>query len=401
MAKKFKWLVPILILLLVLVPLLGSISCTPEQQLYYIVRSIICGIEIFEDGNYQGVTEKVVGWLECVFLGTTTEAVHTFDFKLPGSLVPGASSAMAASEVPDITVSYKGPVVDGGRYEVRLSRATELGQVATMQNDNQTFEGTVVLEVSSEPFVPVPNHPPVADAGPDQTVFAPLGSPVEVTLDGSGSYDPDGDPLTYTWTWDGHVAHGVSPTIELPILYTTITLVVNDGKVDSEPDTVDVFVGHAAFDAYFESLTPRSGDAPLTMTFINLSTGGALPYVSAVWVWDDGTAPGTTAVDFGDTITHTYTTPGSYVPSLTITDSSVPPCFSVEYKEPDYIVVGPGVPPDILAYYRGLDGDPTDVSDEDLLQAAYDWANHIIPGPEFSTWLTDTELLELAYEWAS
>jgi len=59
----------------------------------------------------------------------------------------------------------------------------------------------------------------------------------------------------------------------------------------------------------------------------------------------------------------------------------------------------PPAPP-VFAYYRGLDGDPTDVSDEDLLHAAYDWANHVIPSG-FTTWLTDTELLQLAVEWAS
>jgi len=219
--------------------------------------------------------------------------------------------------------------------------------------------------------------------------------PATVTLDGSGSYDPDGDPLTYTWTWDSYVAHGVSPTIELSLGGATITLVVNDGKVDSEPDTVDVFVKREPCDAYFETTTPRSGPGPLTVTFINLSTGGILPYVSAVWDWDDGTAE-TGAANYGETITHTYCG-GSYSPRLTITDSGVPPCISIETKEAYYIVVSG--PCNILAYYRGLDGDPTDVSDEDLLQAAYDWANHVIPYC-FSTWLTDIELLQLAYEWA-
>jgi subtilase family serine protease/flagellar hook assembly protein FlgD/fibronectin type 3 domain-containing protein len=39
------------------------------------------------------------------------------------------------------------------------------------------------------------NHAPVAEAGPDQRV----GTGVQVTLDGSASYDQDGDPVTYAW----------------------------------------------------------------------------------------------------------------------------------------------------------------------------------------------------------
>lgn len=39
------------------------------------------------------------------------------------------------------------------------------------------------------------NDAPVADAGPDQLGI----QPGAVTLDGSGSYDPDGDPITFQW----------------------------------------------------------------------------------------------------------------------------------------------------------------------------------------------------------
>ena len=42
-----------------------------------------------------------------------------------------------------------------------------------------------------------PNTKPIARAGPDQS--APVGA--IVVLDGSGSSDAEGDPLTYAWSW--------------------------------------------------------------------------------------------------------------------------------------------------------------------------------------------------------
>jgi len=92
------------------------------------------------------------------------------------------------------------------------------------------------------------NEPPIANAGLDQTVYVtPPSTTAQVALDVSGSYDPNNDdPLTYIWTWASNSATGVSPTIELPLGISTVTLVGNDGKVDSEPDTIDITVEQAA-----------------------------------------------------------------------------------------------------------------------------------------------------------
>jgi hypothetical protein len=85
-------------------------------------------------------------------------------------------------------------------------------------------------------------NPPVANAGPDQTVEDGEDYMASITLDGSGSSDSDEDPLSYIWTWNGDSATGVSPTILLPLGTTTITLVVNDGTANSEPDNVTITV---------------------------------------------------------------------------------------------------------------------------------------------------------------
>jgi RHS repeat-associated protein len=88
------------------------------------------------------------------------------------------------------------------------------------------------------------NLPPVADAGPDQAVAVTD----TVSLDGSASFDPDLDPLTFDWsflsipagsaaTLSDRTAVDPSFTADLPGIYV-VQLIVNDGTVDSPPDTV-------------------------------------------------------------------------------------------------------------------------------------------------------------------
>ncbi|HUT32039.1 MAG TPA: right-handed parallel beta-helix repeat-containing protein [Planctomycetota bacterium] len=111
------------------------------------------------------------------------------------------------------------------------------------------------------------NRPPVADAGDDQEVEQTSPAGAEVTLDGSGSSDPDDDALTYAWTWPGGSATGVNPTITLPLGTTTITLVVNDGQADSEPDTVAITV---------QDTTPPTLVIPADITVEQASAAGTV-----------------------------------------------------------------------------------------------------------------------------
>ena len=87
------------------------------------------------------------------------------------------------------------------------------------------------------------NHPPTADAGEDTTIEATSCNSTSVTLDGSASFDLDGDELTYNWYEENDlIATGQSPTVQLPLGEHEIRLIVNDGYIDSQPDTVLISV---------------------------------------------------------------------------------------------------------------------------------------------------------------
>ena len=59
------------------------------------------------------------------------------------------------------------------------------------------------------------NDEPLADAGLDQMVMVLAGGTAMVTLDGSGSSDPDSDPLTFTWANSFGTEMGMVPTLSL------------------------------------------------------------------------------------------------------------------------------------------------------------------------------------------
>ncbi len=117
----------------------------------------------------------------------------------------------------------------------------------------------------SDDAVFTPNRPPVADAGDDQVVEQAYLGGADVTLDGSGSYDPDGDDITYLWTWDSSSTTGVNPVISLPLGTTTITLVVTDTKeAVSDPDVVviEVVDTTAPEVSCVESVNPHGENIP-------------------------------------------------------------------------------------------------------------------------------------------
>ena len=84
------------------------------------------------------------------------------------------------------------------------------------------------------------NQPPVANAGPDQSVLQDQ----NVTLDGSGSTDDVGI-TSYSWDVNGHTYTGVNPVVDsndLNVGDNNITLTVTDGAGETDTDTVKITV---------------------------------------------------------------------------------------------------------------------------------------------------------------
>ena len=90
------------------------------------------------------------------------------------------------------------------------------------------------------------NTAPTADAGPDQTVD----TGAVVSLDGSGSSDPEGDTLTFSWSFQvrpsgskaslsNETAEDPSFTVDIAGQYV-VQLEVNDGSETSSPASVTI-----------------------------------------------------------------------------------------------------------------------------------------------------------------
>ena len=128
---------------------------------------------------------------------------------------------------------------DSGSVAVGLSPTPGSSTLTTL-NRNYHYQISLTLNSGGG----TSNQAPVAAAGgPYSGVQG-----IPVSFDGSGSWDPDSDPLTYSWDFgDGSTPDtGVSPVHTYATMGTyTITLRVNDGTVDSLPSTATVVMSTA------------------------------------------------------------------------------------------------------------------------------------------------------------
>jgi hypothetical protein len=141
-----------------------------------------------------------------------------------------------ASMSPSLPVAGESPQTSSFSWTPTQAQAgTHFATFIVRDQLGASTQTTVTINVTS-------NQPPVADAGEDATVEC-TGS-TTYTLDGSGSSDPDGDDLTYSWT-DGNgdvVGTTADPTVPVSLGDNTFTLTVDDGNGETDVDEVTITV---------------------------------------------------------------------------------------------------------------------------------------------------------------
>ncbi|MGA1824073.1 MAG: PKD domain-containing protein, partial [bacterium] len=143
------------------------------------------------------------------------------------------------------TAEFDDPHSMKPKFTADINGTYEISLVVNNGTDDSAPD-TVIVKTRQEVI-----NPPIADAGPDQEAIC---LNTKVTLDGSGSHDPDGDALTYEWSFKSKPddsgatlenSTSVNPSFTTDIEGTyELELIVSDGVLDSDPDSVTITAGN-------------------------------------------------------------------------------------------------------------------------------------------------------------
>ncbi len=144
----------------------------------------------------------------------------------------------------------------------------------------------------------------------------------QITFNASESYDMNGYIVSYTWDFgDGNITTVTIPIIPHKYAYlatyaVALTVTDNDGYVDTTTQAVKVRgIGYPVADFLCYPESPSVNEAVTFDASASYDPNGII----AAYLWDFGDGA-TELVFLEPTIIHQYTSPGTYVVTLTVTD---------------------------------------------------------------------------------
>jgi PKD repeat protein len=251
----------------------------------------------------------------------------------------GAISLTIKGPAPDTNVDLKVELLDSAGQVLQTSDSSSSLSAVIAAN---VASGTYYLRISSvglgdpvttgySSYASIGNYMITGTVVPTGTKSAPQAAitatplsgtaPLNVSLSAVGSTDADGTIVSYSWnSGNGSSASGMTAgfTYSTPGTYSaTLTVTDNDGLVGTATATIVVNSPPNVLPTAVASANVTSGPAPLAVTFS--SAGSVDPdgsIASYSWNFGDGTSSTSASP------TKTYTTPGNYVATLTVTDNA-------------------------------------------------------------------------------
>ena len=204
----------------------------------------------------EGDTLEVTATIENTGDEQKTQTIELQDFD--DNLVDSTDVTLDGGESQSITLEWQTESGDAGS-----------GDVTVVSADDSDRTGVVIKGT---------NQPPTADAGSGLTV----GAEDSVSLDASGSTDPDGDALSYEWTQTGGESvslsdtTSVSPSFDAPDSETTLTfeVAVSDGNGSTDTNSVSVTVDPSTTDTDGDSVANSNDNCPQTANPKQTGTDG-------------------------------------------------------------------------------------------------------------------------------
>ncbi|MCF7922683.1 MAG: T9SS type A sorting domain-containing protein [Candidatus Marinimicrobia bacterium] len=159
---------------------------------------------------------RAIVWINDTFIDSVDGEGGSANLNIADATVESALQ-VGLNEIRITMVDWGGIVGLNYRIDITMTSAEDISDAVLTPDNAAEF-----------------NSAPVADAGLDQSVTTSY-----VMLDGSGSSDPDGNILSYTWSEDGSdIAMGMYPGVTLTEGLHTITLTVSDGELSATDDVM-------------------------------------------------------------------------------------------------------------------------------------------------------------------
>ncbi len=212
----------------------------------------VISVGAFDEDDRRASFSNYGSWVDISAPGNVIMSTYPMYNCSPYNAVPGdtgcytwlSGTSMATPHVSGAAalVWSRTDVATNAQVRDIILNSAEPRGVDVVRLDSWTIHGGLNLH-NAMSYV-VTNQPPVANAGPDQTVADSDSSGSEtVSLNGNASSDPDGSIVSYEWREGGaFVASGATPSISLTVGAHTLTLTVTDNGGATASDNVVITV---------------------------------------------------------------------------------------------------------------------------------------------------------------